>query len=383
MRRVVWSSGAKRRIELTTLLIVMMFHGALLSALLAIFGARAHPSNRWLALLVLAATLLLFEAYSRWSGLIAAWPHMIGVFQPVWFAIGPLAYFYACSLVGRRFRRIHLTLFLPMVGVISWMMPFMLLPAETKLRTHLDASAMINLYTVFWVSTAGCAYLARRLLISVLSRSSTLNEPWRLGWLQSLMGVLIAYAVLDLTATIALMMAGTYPSVVGFLSVVLLVGLIYAVALLVLLPDGLLARSPWPGERYARSRIPQTAAQELITQLESIMRGQRPWLDEALDQRQLADLLDVNSHQLSQLLSQHLDASFADYINRYRIAEAQRLLIEQGADKTMLEIGLAAGFGSSASFYRVFKKQVRMTPRDFLRAAMTTKVKSIQRSASD
>ena len=362
------------------MLTVLIFHGALLSALLVVFGRNVHRSNLWLGALIAVATLLLLEAWLRWSGTVVAWPHLIGVFQPLWFAIGPLAYVYACAFVGRPLRRVHIALFLPMVGVIFWMLPFLVLPAETKLRSRLDLSAMLHLYTVFWITTAACAYLARRLLRSGLAeRSPHGRTPWRIGWLQFLMGVLIAYAAIDLAATIALLLSGSYPPIVGVLSLLILVGIVYAVGILVLLPDGLLARSPWPGQQYSRARLPQSTADELVTRLEQQMRDARPWLDDDLDLARLAGQLGISPHQMSQLLSQHLNTSFAAYVNRFRINEAKRLLIDMSSRKSILDVGLESGFGSSASFYRAFKQQVGMTPKEFLKATVSTDVRHLSK----
>jgi len=48
-----------------------------------------------------------------------------------------------------------------------------------------------------------------------------------------------------------------------------------------------------------------------------------------------------------------------DYINKFRLAEAERLLRE---DHSVVEVAQMVGFRDSGSFIRVFKKKMGFTP---------------------
>jgi len=53
----------------------------------------------------------------------------------------------------------------------------------------------------------------------------------------------------------------------------------------------------------------------------------------------------------------------AEYLNRCRVAEAQRLLISSEANVS--DVGFAAGFGSVSQFYDRFTSSCGTTPRQF------------------
>ena len=79
-------------------------------------------------------------------------------------------------------------------------------------------------------------------------------------------------------------------------------------------------------------------------------------------QRSIADLarrLGTNTNYLSRALNEGLGQNFSEFVNRQRIAEAQRMLAGPGE---VLDIALAVGFGSKASFNRAFLAYTGRTP---------------------
>ena len=61
-----------------------------------------------------------------------------------------------------------------------------------------------------------------------------------------------------------------------------------------------------------------------------------------------------------------LQQNFFDFINRYRIEEATRLLTNPEDKKiTILEVLYKVGFNSKSSFNTLFKKYTGITPTEF------------------
>ena len=56
---------------------------------------------------------------------------------------------------------------------------------------------------------------------------------------------------------------------------------------------------------------------------------------------------------------------------------SKRLLLDMGSRRSVLDVGLEAGFGASATFYRAFKKHTGMTPTDFLASAASETVEPL------
>ena len=77
----------------------------------------------------------------------------------------------------------------------------------------------------------------------------------------------------------------------------------------------------------------------------------------------LAETLNIPARDLSLVFSRHFDSNFYDFINRYRIEEAKKMLADaKYKSKTITHIYLDVGFNSKSVFNTFFKKQVGQTP---------------------
>lgn len=353
---------------MTTLILLLMLHGLFLTLVLAA-GRRQGRGNLVLAALIFSVSLLLLQAYIAWTDVDGRWRALHGFFRPLWFTIGPLTFAYIERWCGRDRTKAVPWLAFPALLVAFSSLPFSEWPATARLAWMPAAAFDVTILITFTILTGACAAASLR-AVRRLERTDAGSDdrtpPWHRGWLRWLMGGLVAYAILDFAAAVWLWAAGTYPPIVGLISLGILTALIYGTGLLVVLPDGLVARAPWPGRKYERSTLDDTGARRRAEVLAKLMDDERPWLDERLRLDDLAIRLGTSRHELSQVFNQHLGTGFHDYVNQHRVAEAKRLLLDAASRRSILDIGLAAGFGSSASFYRAFKKHVGMTPKDFL-----------------
>jgi AraC-like DNA-binding protein len=118
--------------------------------------------------------------------------------------------------------------------------------------------------------------------------------------------------------------------------------------------------------RYERSGLTSDKAEILKHKLDTLMLNERPYLEDDLSLRELADRLEVFPHHLSQLLNEHYGQNFFDYINSYRAQEVKNMLSDPNQkDESILSIAFTCGFNSKATFNAFFKKQTGQTPRQF------------------
>lgn len=96
------------------------------------------------------------------------------------------------------------------------------------------------------------------------------------------------------------------------------------------------------------------------------IQQEKHYLKEGLSIGELAVLLGVPTHELSNILNQAVQGGFSTYINRLRVKHAQSLLVDdQYGHLSMEGIGREAGFQSRSAFYQYFKQECQMTPSTY------------------
>lgn len=119
-----------------------------------------------------------------------------------------------------------------------------------------------------------------------------------------------------------------------------------------------------------RVELPASNHTLILNQLANYMATHKPYLEPELTLDQLASRLGVRPKVLSVALNEGLGQHFFDYINRYRIDEAKRLLSQSSDAKlTVLEVLYQVGFNSKSSFNTLFRKYTGQTPSDFRKRA--------------
>jgi len=119
-------------------------------------------------------------------------------------------------------------------------------------------------------------------------------------------------------------------------------------------------------ERYEKSGLSIEKAEMYQKKLLSIMESEKPYMNNNLTLGDLAALLSISSHNLSEIINTKEKKNFFDFINHYRIEETKRELINpKKGNLTILAIAMDAGFNSKTSFNTLFKKYAGMTPTQY------------------
>jgi len=116
--------------------------------------------------------------------------------------------------------------------------------------------------------------------------------------------------------------------------------------------------------RKGRSKIAGLDLDVTTKRLTQIMEERKPYLKDDLTLSELASQADLNPHQLSEILNQALGITFKTFVNRYRVAEARRILLEEPA-APILEVALACGFRSKSAFNQLFQEEIGTTPTQY------------------
>ncbi|KQM69289.1 hypothetical protein ASE74_04555 [Pedobacter sp. Leaf216] len=128
-----------------------------------------------------------------------------------------------------------------------------------------------------------------------------------------------------------------------------------------------------PEPAYEKSGIPTALLAQYNLRLQKMISENQIHLDSSISIDKVANLLGISAHYTSQLFSRIHNESFINFINRLRIDHACSLLTNS-KDKTIDEIIFMCGFGSKATFNRVFKNLKGSTPSQFRDRSNATKL---------
>lgn len=118
--------------------------------------------------------------------------------------------------------------------------------------------------------------------------------------------------------------------------------------------------SPYP----RRSRLDRVDVPVVLKELERLFVEGSVYLDEDICLEELARRLQVTPHALSELLNRRLGMTYYEYVSRWRVAEACRLLC-QGEQRTILQIGYDSGFHSKVAFHEAFRRFTSLSPGEY------------------
>ncbi len=96
-------------------------------------------------------------------------------------------------------------------------------------------------------------------------------------------------------------------------------------------------------------------------QVEKVHRNDRISLDS------LSERLGLQPYQLSGIINSRMGRSFSELVADYRVDEVKKRLLDPEEKANILNIAYDAGFGTKASFNRVFKERTGLTPSEFRR----------------
>jgi len=370
--------------------IVILFgaaQGLFLSVYL--FSKRENRNaNKWLAFLLTAISLHLIEYAADITGITMHYPFFIAITYPLLFWLGPFYYIYCRYLLDKFYKttfKISLH-FLPSLIVLLLMMPFYSMSNEAKvsLMSGIAQDGIIKIPTgqlIFMgahvVQTVAYIFASYKFIgkkeKELKDFSSDVIVVKKIEWLNAFSLYFSIYFLLYFIVVVLLTFINSYQFQLDYLLLLIMAISIYAIGYSAIsnpeifkaIPEfdlqsfELNKEAPVDGSRNS-NRFP-----ELKEKLLQYMDSNKPYLKSDLKISELADSLGVPYYQLSQLINDEFLVNFYDFINKYRVEEAKKLLLEDSRNYKILAIAYEVGFNSKATFNRVFKKTTDLTPSEF------------------
>lgn len=372
----------------TTYMSVLFFLGAvhgLMLTFLLVSKKVNQLSNRILASLMLVFTIDLGMAAFLSIGLHYDFPHAIGLDFSVTLLYGPLLYLYTETLIkgSERLSFAQKKHFIPFVLLTLYFLPFYFNSGEVKLDMMSESGELQ--YGSSWITPFKVVYSLAYLPFIIFelykyrkrirANYSTI-EKRNLDWLQ---GFVLAGTLLGITAGVLYTVSSFSNVLSEYTNFTLLASTIFVysigymglkqaefftpVEVVELKP---LEQPEIATESYTRSGLDENLGKELHQRLCALMEKEKPYLRSDLSLSELAGLMDISSHHLTEVINKYADESFYDFVNSYRVENVKRTITNpEFMNYTLLGIGLESGFNSKSSFNSVFKKHTGLTPSQY------------------
>lgn len=345
---------------------------------------KGHPwANRFLACLSFLIALIAAGYVVSTSGLSRTYPYFAFLVGPFWLLLGPTLFGYMWLLTGRSIR-------------FSWVTALQLLPFFIYLIStyhsaffpdHFQASGygkfiymprdgtlklfpLLYMY-LFTMQMMTYAVLSIRLIRHHEARYQDYaadSGTVYLSWIRRLIATFLCYMVYETIFSAILLVNRAVETHYYYISALFISTFLLLIIYTAIRDPQILLPLPTKSKKYGRSSLSESFVQDNLARLMTIMDEQRPFLRSDLKLSDLADMLDISRHHVTQLLNQEVGQSFHEFVNSYRVEEACRRISDPAnKDFVLLAIAHDVGFNSKTTFNRIFKQHKRMTPSQYAR----------------
>lgn len=119
-------------------------------------------------------------------------------------------------------------------------------------------------------------------------------------------------------------------------------------------------------KKYKTSILNESLISEYTSALIAAMEDDKMYTDPKLTIHKVSEELNIPRQYISEVLNLHLNKSFLDFVNEYRVnAFVEKVQNVQYAHFTLLGIANEVGFNSKSTFNATFKKIKGLTPSEF------------------
>lgn len=349
--------------------------GFFLSVLLLAHKTSRQKGNHYLALIVLLFSFSLVHYVTYWMGLLGTYPHFIASSDTFIFLYGPLMFLYIYKFAYNKSPKYNFIHFLPFLIFLLISLPFYLSSGPEKIK---QIQAIIK--------DPNHVYRYLRIAMDILANVHILIYCGVLFYMvrkESLFSKSFVLYIFLSFAGFALSFANYYIlSYAGLIRPIYDYAISFAMAFFIYTIGYMGYRQPYASEekskmesksKYENSTLKHVQAKRCVEALQKLMEEEKIFLENDLKIKDVADKLSVSVHHLSQAINENLGQSYSDFINSYRIKEAQkRLLYPEYENLKIIAVAYDVGFNNKASFNTNFKKFTGMSPSEYRKQKQIT-----------
>lgn len=360
-----------------TFIFIATFAQSIFQMSLMIYGRRLNtlPSKLIFALLVFL-TILNLEYLGFSSGFYKKLPHLLGASSGFIFLVGPSIYFYTKSVLSEnfKFRKIDvLHLFLFVLYYLMAIPVFNLSGQEKILIIDHFLSNKINTYSFdYFLFALQLGHIVTYIILNEITLKKYNKENLkiksedreRMEWLKFSRTLFIGYTLMLFSIYLYIISKGYYTANSSYLYASTYSIIIFILSASLFIKPQIILGNRF--KKYKNNTLSKTEIDSCLVNLEKLIEKDKIFTEPELKLSELADYLNISSHNLSQIINDTFDKSFIDYINSHRIKEFQKRILDKENKKlTLVAIAYEVGFNSKSTFNYAFKKHTGLTPSEY------------------
>ena len=368
---------------ITTILIIGVLNGLTLGVLLVTIRNGNPTATKMFGFILVLIALLILESLLIQTNVHLSFPHLLRTTDGVFLLILPALYFYAQLATGskKRLEKVDLLHILPFLLFTFFLIPYYSLDGSTKL-TYTESNNNEIAILGYLKALSGIIYFTLTTVHIMRFRKNVKENQLpptnfqNVSWFFRILMLLIAIGLISLISFtlenlgITLLVDSDTTS-----SLLLTMGFYVNGFVLIRNPYILwdrdqtelsLSKKKDSKPKYRHSPLTNEQMGKYLQILLRQMKENKAYKNKDLNPKTLEEITGIKSYYITEVINTLLERNFYEFVNEYRVDEVKTLITDKKNNHiTLLALAHEAGFNSKASFNRIFKIYVGMSPSAF------------------
>ena len=342
------------------------FQALFISFILLIKKNKTKPQVFFCSFLIIEGVTLIERLLAE-TGLINNVPHLLGVSYPISFLKPPLLLFMTFAIVNTnfKFKKIHSLHLIPFIIFLVLNIPFYFLSADQKLSIVADFlnKEITYLSFDFFLYLSFFIHIGAYLIFSILTLKKYKHHFKNNALVNWILKVFFWYSIFLCSHFIYFIVQ---PSGIvkipqfNIINMLIMTFVIQSIAYSFI--NGITVFNQQ--RSVSLKNLDQFLKDETV--ILNKFENEKVYLDDQLNLNDFSESVALPKKYVSELVNQKFGSSFKDLIIKYRVQEAQRLMVEKIDSKTsLINIAFDSGFNNKVTFYRAFKNHTGKSPSEY------------------
>ncbi len=344
-----------------------------------------HPTSRFLivAFTFIHSFFVLHISINR-ANYHFEYPHTYLMTTWASFLYGPLLYFYL-KITSQKYklRAIDSLHILPSLALLVYLISDVyLLSSDTKIQIMLssidgalspkNSARFILVVSLKALSLAIYGYFIRKVYLK--SKKQKLLETKKLVWQRNIYYIHILYVITYAIYGIVIvngMETGILFDTTAAAMALMVIYIGYSANIQPEVFNGAYAYTNPLFPKYEKSGLTPSLSKELKEKLVYLFTEDKIYKENDISLDMVADKLNTTRHNASQIINEHFNVSFHEFVNMYRIREAKQLLLEDKSRRlNIINVAYEVGYNNKVTFNKAFKKDTQLTPTQYQKSVL-------------